>query len=359
MRHFADDLRRRGVVVDLIRADSFADGVARHREHRHPEQIRLLAPSSAAGRRSLARLPGVEIVPGSLFLTDPDDFARWADGRKRIVMEHFYREQRRRLDLLMDGDEPPGGTLELRCREPRRRLRRTCAPSLPLPAPRVRRTTTRSGASSTRLGLDTWGDDGPRRWPADRAQARARAGGGSCATRCRRSGPIRTRWSPEQRTMWHSLLSSSLNLGLISPLECAEAAQPTPTARGNGADRVGGGIHPAADRLARVRLVPVLVPPGSEWGLMNALHADGPLPRVLETGETEMACLADAVGGLRTHRLRPPHRATDAVRQPAAAVRNRAGGGPGLVPPRVHRRLRLGDGAQRARDGDLGRRRAR
>jgi deoxyribodipyrimidine photolyase-related protein len=32
---------------------------------------------------------------------------------------------------------------------------------------------------------------------------------------------------------------------------------------------------------------------------MNALGASGPLPEVLHSGETEMACLADAVGGLR------------------------------------------------------------
>lgn len=44
-------------------------------------------------------------MEGSLFLTDPAKFAGWADGRRTLRMEDFYRRQRRRLDLLMDGGE--------------------------------------------------------------------------------------------------------------------------------------------------------------------------------------------------------------------------------------------------------------
>src|SRR5579875_1530184 len=99
MRHYADDLRARGLAVDLVRADSLAAGLAAHRARRSPDRVRLLAPHSAAGRRALLRLPGVERAPGSLFVSDPERFARGAASRRTLVMEPFYREQRRRLGL--------------------------------------------------------------------------------------------------------------------------------------------------------------------------------------------------------------------------------------------------------------------
>ena len=43
------------------------------------------------------------------FLTSAADFAGWYEGRKAPVMESFYRWQRQRLQLLMDGDQPTGG----------------------------------------------------------------------------------------------------------------------------------------------------------------------------------------------------------------------------------------------------------
>jgi len=33
----------------------------------------------------------------------------WAEGRKRLRMEYFYREMRRKTGLLMDGAAPEGG----------------------------------------------------------------------------------------------------------------------------------------------------------------------------------------------------------------------------------------------------------
>jgi deoxyribodipyrimidine photolyase-related protein len=39
----------------------------------------------------------------------PDAFSDWADGEKDLVMEHFFRAQRRRTALLMQENGGPGG----------------------------------------------------------------------------------------------------------------------------------------------------------------------------------------------------------------------------------------------------------
>ena len=294
MRHYADDLRARGVAVDLVRADTLADGLAVHRRRRSPERVRLLAPSSASGRRSLARLDGVEIDDGSLFLSDVQAFGRWADGRRTLVMEHFYRDQRRRLDLLMDGDAPAGGRWNFDSEN-----RQAPPDRIDPPAPYVPREGEHDEAvrrELDRLGVPTWGEDGPRRWPADRAQA-LRALRRFVDKALPTFGPYQDAMVAGRRTLWHALLSSSLNLGLLGPLEVVEAAQ----------DAYRRGDAPIASVEGFVRQVIgwreyvwcLYWYRQAHWGSMNALRADGPLPAVLETGETSMACLADAVGGVR------------------------------------------------------------
>ena len=68
-------------------------------------------PMSWDGRAALERL-GVELVRSDRFLCHYDEFADWAEGRKQLKMEDFYRWQRTRLDVLMetgpDGPEPVG-----------------------------------------------------------------------------------------------------------------------------------------------------------------------------------------------------------------------------------------------------------
>ena len=294
MRHFADDLRSRGVSVDFVRADTLADGLAQHRKRHSPERVRLLAPSSASGRRSLARLDGVQIVKGSLFLTDVDDFTAWADGRRSLTMEHFYRDQRRRLDVLMDGDEPAGGRWNFD-----KENREAPPDRVDPPAPYLPREGEHDVAvrrELDHLGVETWGEDGPRRWPADRAQA-LRALRRFIEKALPTFGPYQDAMVAGRRTLWHSLLSSSLNLGLLSPLEVVEAAEhayrsgDAPIASVEGFVRQVIGWREYVWCLYWYR--------SDRWGSMNALDAHGPLPAVLETGETSMACLSDAVGGLR------------------------------------------------------------
>ena len=54
-------------------------------------------------------LDNVEVLPARGFATHRDTFELWAGGQRGLLLENFYRDARRRLDLLMEGAEPVGG----------------------------------------------------------------------------------------------------------------------------------------------------------------------------------------------------------------------------------------------------------
>ena len=294
MRRFAAELSERGVSVDYVRARTLADGLAAHCAAHAPERVRLLAPKSAAGLRRLSTLPRVEIVSGSLFLTELDEFERWAAGRRRLVMEDFYRWQRTRLDLLMDGDEPCGGRWNFDA-DNRRRPPRDLPPPRPY-RPREDELDAAVRAELDELDLDTWGEDGPRLWPAARDQAR-RALRHFLDVALSDFGPYQDAMLSGERTLWHSQLSSSLNLGLLHPLECARAAEAAYRAGEAPLQSVEGFIRQIIGWREYVWCLYWHV--GERWETMNALRSRGSLPGALEDGQTDMQCLADAVGGLR------------------------------------------------------------
>ncbi len=184
--------------------------------------------------------------------------------------------------------------MEPRRREPPpgRRVRRTAAPYQP-------REGDHDAAVRRELddaGYPTWGDDGPRRWPASRAQAR-RALRRFIDERLTEFGAYQDAMLDGRRTMWHSLLSSSLNLGLLDPLECARAAEMAYRDGSAPLNSVEGFVRQLIGWREYVWCMYWYAQ--ATWAGTNALDAHAPLPAVLETGETAMACLHDAVGGLR------------------------------------------------------------
>ena len=68
-----------------------------------------------------------EILPTPTFALPRAEFTAWAGGRETFLMEDFYRSQRRRFDVLMEGGEPVGGkwNLDHENREPPPRGRQT------------------------------------------------------------------------------------------------------------------------------------------------------------------------------------------------------------------------------------------
>jgi deoxyribodipyrimidine photolyase-related protein len=99
--------------------------------------------------------------------------------------------------------------------------------------------------------------------------------------------------------MWHSLTSTSINLGLLDPLEVCRRAEAEFTAGRAPLNAVEGFIRQILGWREFVRGVYWLKVP--EYRARNFLDADRTLPWFYWSGETDMACVADAVGRTRDH----------------------------------------------------------
>ena len=220
-------------------------------------------------------------------------------------MEDFYRDQRRRFDVLMDGAEPVGGqwNFDDDNREP--------PPEGAATLGRARARGGRARTTSTtqvRADLDrdgprpTVGRDGPRLFavtPAEawRALTRLRR-----RTGCRTSARTRTRCWRDDWAMAHSLLSVPLNLGLLHPLDVVRRGRGRPTATATAPLASRRGLRPAGPRLARVHVAPVLALRRRTTATQRARGR----ARRCRTGGAELdadavtaACLHDALDGVR------------------------------------------------------------
>jgi deoxyribodipyrimidine photolyase-related protein len=72
----------------------------------HPSEYRLL--EDIRSLENELNIP-VEIREDDRFLCASDEFASWASNRKQLRMEYFYREMRKKYEILMRDDSPIGG----------------------------------------------------------------------------------------------------------------------------------------------------------------------------------------------------------------------------------------------------------
>ena len=120
MRHFAERLRDEGWTVDYVKLDdpsntgSFTGEVERSLAASGAAEVLVTHPSEwrvleAVKAWSASLSQPVQILPDDRFVCDAETFEAWAEGRKQMRMEFFYRDMRRKTGLLLDGDQPVGG----------------------------------------------------------------------------------------------------------------------------------------------------------------------------------------------------------------------------------------------------------
>ena len=107
-RHFAHLLQEEGFTVEYVKAATTIGGLNLISDKYKALPIISAEPSSFRQFAALKEY-GVSFVENDFFLTPRSLFHSWASEQKSYLMESFYRKQRTRLNILMDGKEPIGG----------------------------------------------------------------------------------------------------------------------------------------------------------------------------------------------------------------------------------------------------------
>jgi deoxyribodipyrimidine photolyase-related protein len=295
MRRFAASLGQQGWQVDLRHAASLADGLRAHIAEHDPTDISATEPASLDGALLMRRL-GVRLVATNQFLCHPTDFAAWAEGRRQLRMEDFYRWQRRRLGVLMDGDEPVGGrwNFDAENREPPPKDGINHWPE----PPRDPLDQLDADVLAT-IGPFTWGASPDGTWATTREGALQRLH--HFVERVLPGfGPHEDAMTTASWHVGHSLLAQYLNIGLLRPAEVVAAAEAAhrsgtvPIASAEGFIRQVIGWREYVWGLYWLR--------GADYRGENRLHAHRPLPPAF-TGRapTRMRCLSHTLQGLHDH----------------------------------------------------------
>ncbi len=307
MRARAEALRQAGCRVRYVRIDdpesagSIAGEISRAIADHSPDLVVRTACGEWRLEEQLKALALSQAVPfeereDDRFLCSRATFASWAEGRRELRMEWFYRDMRRRTGLLMDGDQPVGGVWNLDTDNrngPAKGLRPPTNPRTP-PAPATKaviaEVEARFASHFGELDQFSWATTAQEAqeeldWFLDHAL------------------PGFGQWQDTmiegETWMWHAGISTSLHLGLLDPLAVCRAAEARWRDGRAPLNAVEGFIRQIIGWREFVRGVYWLKMP--EYALRNALEADRKLPWFFWSGETDMACVADAVTQVRQH----------------------------------------------------------
>lgn len=215
-------LRSRGQDsnVKLIELDSYRDLL--HIDHKATKAVN---PTSYPMRRLVQALE-LEVSEARGFCSNEQDWSDYAGTAKRLKLEDFYRRQRIRLNLLMDGNQPEGGEWNF---DDQNRLPPS-AEVLDVTGPWLPQEDELDVSVRAELdeleknGVEFIGKDGPRKFAGNREQALA-ALEHFINHRLDLFGPYEDAVDQRSWAVAHSLLSAPMNLGLLDPLEVVAAAE--------------------------------------------------------------------------------------------------------------------------------------
>jgi len=296
MRHFAEELRASGWTVDYVKLDdpdntgALTGEVTRATQRHGLNHVVATEPGEWRLLEAMRGWSNITLRDDDRFLADRARFTGWAEGRTMLRMEHFYRLMRRKTGLLMDGNDPAGGTWNLDAEN-----RAKAAPDLLMPAP------LHFAPDAITLEVldlvaarfpDHFGDLEPFWFATTRAEAEA-AFAHFLRHALPQFGTYQDAMLAGQKFLYHAVVSPYLNAGLLDPLAMCRAVEEEWRAGRVPLNSAEGFIRQIIGWREYVRAIYWWKMP--DYAQVNALEAHRPLPSFYWTAKTEMACVRACV----------------------------------------------------------------
>lgn len=301
MRHFATELEANGYRVRYTKLDdkentgSFHGEVKRTLQQFDMKQIVVTHPGEYRVLKSMQQWANdfampVEILSDDRFLCTPTEFSDWANNRKQLRMEYFYRDMRKKHAILMDGNDPIGGQWNYDAENRK-------SPKAGLRIPK-----TYSGAidDMTREVIalvdtqfpDHFGDIEPFYFAVTRNNA-LQALRLFIKQRLSNFGDYQDAMIEGEPWMYHAHISFYLNSGLLLPLECIKLAEDAYYQGEAPLNAVEGFVRQILGWREYVRGIYWLKMPG--YATENFFESTRNLPEFYWTANTKMNCVRQCV----------------------------------------------------------------
>jgi deoxyribodipyrimidine photolyase-related protein len=314
MRHFAKTLEQRCWRIDYRALDThgdktLADGLRAAIEQHQPQEVIGVEPGDFRVRAQLddainsiaadARNTWAKGIKHHIswredkhFLCSLPQFRKWAGTSASLRMEFFYRSMRKEYRVLMEGDQPVGGQWNFDA-DNRKGFGKAGPKDVPKPL-QFRPDSITAGVIALvgKRFADHPGDLSRFNWPVTREQALL-ALRDFIEKRLPYFGAHQDAMWTDLDFGWHALLSSSLNLKLLHPLEVVLAAEQAYNKHDLDLASVEGFIRQILGWREFMRGVYFLDMPALKTA--NYFKHQNALPAWYWTGETKMNCMRQCI----------------------------------------------------------------
>ncbi|WP_370399108.1 cryptochrome/photolyase family protein [Sulfitobacter sp. JB4-11] len=301
MRKFAGALRDAGWDVrytqldDTDNAGSIVGELLRRAEETGASEVLVTEPGEWRLINKIKHAPiKTHIFQDDRFIASHAEFEKWADGRKALRMEYFYRDMRRKTGLLMDGDDPAGDKWNYD-HDNRKAAPDDVTVDGPLwfePDAKVEEVLALVEARFE----GHFGDLRPFGFATTRAQA-LEALDYFVKHALPRFGDYQDAMLEGHQFLYHAVVSPYLNIGLLGPLEVCQAVEKAWEKGDVPINAAEGFIRQIIGWREYVRGIYFLE--GPDYPSRNVLKQNRDLPDFYWGAETRMNCISHAVGQTR------------------------------------------------------------